>query len=119
MIDTIAVTIFVFAYVAITFEHKLRLSRSAVALVAGAVLWILIAVSRPRTDLGHAIGETGADIFEIVIFLLAAMSLVEVLVHYRFSTQSESVSRVSASVREGCSRPSAGQRSFSQQFSTI
>lgn len=84
MIDAIAITIFVLAYVAITFEHKLRMSRSAVALVAGALLWILIGTQAPGTALGHEIAETGADIFGIVIFLLAAMSLVEVLVHYRF-----------------------------------
>lgn len=75
--------IFVLAYAAIALEHKLHLNKSAVALAAGAVLWLLASVSG-IPHLGDELVHAGADVFAIVIFLLAAMSLVEILAHYRF-----------------------------------
>lgn len=82
-LSILAGLVFIASYGAIAFEHPLRVSKTAIALCAGAFLWILAALSgQPHIseDLSHA----GADIFGIVVFLLAAMSLVEVLVHYRF-----------------------------------
>jgi Na+/H+ antiporter NhaD/arsenite permease-like protein len=83
MIEVIALIIFILGYLLITLESKTKVSKSAFALAMGAVLWVLSSFV-----LGHEAEEqlihVGADIFSIVIFLLAAMSLVEVLVHYRF-----------------------------------
>ena len=84
MLDAIAIAIFAAAYVAITLEHALRLNRAAVALIAGALLWLLIGLTPHADGIAAHVTEVGADIFGIVIFLLAAMSLVEILVHYRF-----------------------------------
>lgn len=83
LIPLLAGLIFIASYGAIALEHPLKVSKSAIALCAGALLWILVAISG-RGDIKSEMAHAGADVFSIVIFLLAAMSLVEVLVHYRF-----------------------------------
>lgn len=83
MIQLTAGIIFLLTYLVIIFEHKLKLNKSAIALFGGALLWIIVAITKQphfETELAH----TGNEIFSIVVFLLAAMSLVEILVHYKF-----------------------------------
>lgn len=78
-----ALFLFVLGYFFITIEHHVGVNKSAITLLLGSMLWILVAVEGgPEfvSELTHA----GADIFGIVVFLLAAMSLVEVLIHYKF-----------------------------------
>lgn len=85
MVGIIALIIFITGYALITLEHKLNTNKSAVALSLGAILWILAAVTtNDKAEISHIITEAGAEIFQIVVFLLAAMTLVEILVHYRF-----------------------------------
>ncbi len=75
--------IFVLGYIGISIEHTIKVSKSAIALATGGALWVLVGLlggDHVREEILHS----GAEIFEIVVFLLAAMSLVEVLVHYRF-----------------------------------
>ncbi|MCA9397939.1 sodium:proton antiporter NhaD, partial [candidate division WWE3 bacterium] len=79
----VAVGIFVLGYLGITLEHKISTSKSAIALIMGGLLWLLIALTSSPEAFHEEILHSGAEIFEIVIFLLAAMSLVEVLVHYQ------------------------------------
>lgn len=76
---------FIFGYVLITLEQKFSTHKSAIALTMGGTLWLLAALhSRDGGDeLTSAISDTGAEIFSIVAFLLAAMALIEILVHYR------------------------------------
>lgn len=76
--------IFVIGYFAIALEHPLKISKSAIALLTGSCLWILAAICQPEKGLSEELTHAGADVFSIVVFLLAAMSLVEILVHYRF-----------------------------------
>jgi Na+/H+ antiporter NhaD/arsenite permease-like protein len=85
IIQILASVLFIVGYVAITFEHQLRTHKAPTALLLGVILWFLAT----RNGLGgeplaHALEEAAAEIFGIVIFLLAAMTLVEVLTHYRF-----------------------------------
>jgi Na+/H+ antiporter NhaD/arsenite permease-like protein len=81
--ELIAALIFILGYLGIAIEHKIHMSKSAIALAMGGALW-LIASASGIPGVREAIGHSGAEIFEIVVFLLAAMSLVEILVHYRF-----------------------------------
>lgn len=83
MLQPLAIIIFFLGYAAISLEHKIHVSKSATALVMGALLWLLVSMS-PNTHFSEEIMHTGSEIFGIVVFLLAAMSLVEILVHYRF-----------------------------------
>jgi Na+/H+ antiporter NhaD/arsenite permease-like protein len=85
MIQTLALVLFVVGYVAITFEQQLRTHKAPTALLLGIALWFLVTQSGfDREHITHELELAAADIFGIVIFLLAAMTLVEVLVHYRF-----------------------------------
>lgn len=82
-IPFLAGAIFLIGYLGITLEHKTKVSKSAIALVVGCLLWIIVALINPG-QFEHQLIESGAEIFGIVVFLLAAMALVEILVHYRF-----------------------------------
>lgn len=77
--------IFVLGYLLITLEHKLGTHKSAIALALAGILWLLVVFSGvdPHT-ITHHLEEAGTEIFGIVAFLLAAMALVEILIHYRF-----------------------------------
>lgn len=81
----IASIIFVVGYVLITLEHHWKINKSITATALAAVLWGLIALTNSDS---HAIEEAlhiiSAETFSLVVFLLAAMTLVEILVHYRF-----------------------------------
>jgi Na+/H+ antiporter NhaD/arsenite permease-like protein len=81
----LALIIFVLGYALITMEHFVSAHKSSVAMVLAVLLWLTAAQSGiSGAILEHGIHTAGSDIFEIVVFLLAAMSLVEVLVHYKF-----------------------------------
>lgn len=77
--------IFALGYLGIAIEHKIHMSKSAIALAMGGLLWLVVALTVGGGDHGisEAVRHAGGEIFEIVAFLLAAMSLVEILVHYR------------------------------------
>lgn len=79
----LAVCIFVIGYVLITLEHKWHVNKSITATALGAVLWGLIALSGDH-GVEEALHTISAETFSLVVFLLAAMTLVEILVHYRF-----------------------------------
>lgn len=82
----IAAALFCLGYVFITLEQKLSTHKSAIALLMGGVLWVLAALSLQGQEfkLEEALVHAGAEIFGIVAFLLAALALIEILVHYRF-----------------------------------
>lgn len=85
MLIAIVSIIFVLGYILITTEHHWKINKSVTATALAAILWALIAfagidVHTIEEELHHLSGET----FSLVVFLLAAMTLVEILVHYRF-----------------------------------
>lgn len=85
-IGIIAASFFGLGYLLITLEQKFNTHKSAIALTLGAVLWLLAAVYllHDKDALHHALSHAGAEIFNIVAFLLAALALIEILVHYKF-----------------------------------
>lgn len=77
--------VFVLGYAFIALEHKTHINKSGVAIFIGGILWLLAAIfSHDRSEISHIIAENGGEIFSIVIFLLSAMTIVELLVHYQF-----------------------------------
>lgn len=82
----IASGIFVFGYILIALEQKLSAHRSAIALLLGTALWLIVSVylGHAPEQLQHAVESTGAELFGVVAFCLAAMALVEILSHYGF-----------------------------------
>lgn len=81
MIPFLSVTIFLLGYVAISQEHIIKVSKTSISLILAVLLWLLVAVGG-TTGIGPALSESGGEIFGLVIFLLSAMTLVEILTHY-------------------------------------
>jgi Na+/H+ antiporter NhaD/arsenite permease-like protein len=81
----IAAGLFGLGYLLITLEQKFGTHKSAIALTLGGVLWLLAALQLKNDPaaLDRALSHAASDIFGIVAFLLAAMALIEILVHYR------------------------------------
>lgn len=82
-IQIFASVFFVILYAGIALEHRLGISKTATALIGGAILWFLIAIAKVDHFEEH-LAEAGSELFGLVIFLFAAMALVEILLHYRF-----------------------------------
>ncbi|MDP2593301.1 MAG: sodium:proton antiporter NhaD [bacterium] len=82
MAPIIALGVFILGYILISLESKVRVSKSAFALSMGGILWIILGI-HDSTLVSQEITPVSYDIFNVVVFLLAAMSLVEILVHYR------------------------------------
>lgn len=77
---TALVIIFVLAYVAIAFEHPLKINKSASALVGAGLLWTIYAVNTGDAHLvGAHLSESLISTAQIVFFLMGAMAIVEVV----------------------------------------
>jgi Na+/H+ antiporter NhaD/arsenite permease-like protein len=80
-----ACVIFIAGYVLITLEHQWKINKSLTATALAAILWGALALSGADKPLmEEAIHHLSGETFSLVVFLLAAMTLVEILVHYRF-----------------------------------
>ncbi len=76
--EIISVIIFIVGYLAIAFEHPIKINKTASALVTGVLVWVVYALVRGPHDLeslSHHLGSTS----EILFFLLGAMTLVELV----------------------------------------
>lgn len=80
----VALGIFLLGYIGITLEHRFPFHKSALALVTGVSVWIVASAAQSSEIVESTLHNTAAEIFEIIAFLLCAMGLVEILVHYRF-----------------------------------
>ena len=78
--------IFISAFLAIALEHITKVNKSWVALFAGSIMWGIVAFGKTPESMHVAIGHTSAEIFELIIFLMGAMTIVEMLGHFRFFT---------------------------------
>jgi NhaD family Na+/H+ antiporter len=82
--EFISVIIFVLGYLAIAFEHPLKINKTASALVTGVLVWLVFALVKGPDSLealSHHLGSTS----EILFFLLGAMTLVELVdAHHGF-----------------------------------
>jgi Na+/H+ antiporter NhaD/arsenite permease-like protein len=96
---TVIVLTFIIGYLAIVFEHPLKLDKTVPALVMGALCWAFLSLGGLGGELidhhGHALGEGGMNtallhhlgkIAEILVFLIGAMTVVELVdMHDGFS----------------------------------
>jgi NhaD family Na+/H+ antiporter len=76
----IITAIFILGYLAIAFEHTIRLNKAATALVTGVLCWTVYIVSVDDKELvtqqlSHHLGELS----QILFFLLGAMTIVELI----------------------------------------
>ncbi|EKD85684.1 MAG: hypothetical protein ACD_37C00657G0004, partial [uncultured bacterium] len=81
MITILSVAVFLLGYVAISQEHFLKVSKTSISLLLAVILWSLVVAGRVN-NIGLALTESAGEIFSLVIFLLSAMTLVEILTHY-------------------------------------
>jgi len=74
------IIIFVLGYVAIAFEHPLRINKAASALITGVLCWTIYML---QSDSSHEVGDELlhhlGDIASILFFLLGAMTIVELI----------------------------------------
>ncbi|MGB7978595.1 MAG: sodium:proton antiporter NhaD [Chlamydiales bacterium] len=76
------ILVFIVGYLAIIFEHKINVNKTASALLMAVLTWMFLFFYAPNL---HALGEKVNDISQIIFFLLGAMTLVEVIdVHKGF-----------------------------------
>ena len=76
----IILTVFVLGYIAIAFEHPLKLNKAPSALITGVLCWTIYLLQSPEPEtaneqLLHHLG----DISSILFFLLGAMTIVELI----------------------------------------
>jgi NhaD family Na+/H+ antiporter len=72
--------IFIIGYLAIVFEHPLKVNKTAIALITGVLCWVLYGMSEGdheivSTQLLHHLAESSGILF----FLLGAMAIVELI----------------------------------------
>jgi Na+/H+ antiporter NhaD/arsenite permease-like protein len=84
MAELFAASLFVAGYAAIAMEHRLFVNKAATSLVLAALLWVVAGVSLTTEEVQHSLSAVSVDIFGLIVFLLTAMTLVEILIHYRF-----------------------------------
>ncbi|MEN8247864.1 MAG: sodium:proton antiporter NhaD [Bacteroidota bacterium] len=82
----ILLTIFISAFLAITLEHITKVNKSWIALFAGSLMWVVVTFGKEADAMHDSIIHTSAEIFELIIFLMGAMTVVEMLGHFRFFT---------------------------------
>ncbi len=76
--------VFIIGYAAIALEHFLNVNKAGTAILIGAVCWFFVNLfDWGNKEVGKALMHETQEIFAIVVFLLAAMTIVEILVHYR------------------------------------
>ncbi|MEY4629536.1 MAG: hypothetical protein RLZZ595_1862 [Bacteroidota bacterium] len=86
-------TIFIIGYLAIAFEHQIKLNKAASALITGVLCWtIYIITGADHESAQHALLEHMGEISGILFFLLGAMTIVELIdAHDGFETISSSI----------------------------
>lgn len=75
-------TIFVLGYVLIALEHILHINKATFALIMCGLLWAVYAVAGHDPNLSNDLIEALGDTCEIVIFLIGAMTIVELIDRY-------------------------------------
>ncbi len=87
------ILIFVLGYLAIAFEHKIKIDKAAAALLTGVFCWLLyfLNVTDVSASEGKLIEHLG-EIAAILFFLMGAMTIVEVVdSHHGFNIITDSV----------------------------
>jgi len=79
--EMLVILVFVVGYIAIAFEHPIRVNKTASALLTGVLCWTIYSFTGSEQvgeDLSHHLGQ----IAEIIFFLLGAMTIVELVDAY-------------------------------------
>lgn len=87
------ITIFIIGYLAIAFEHQIKLNKASSALLTGVICWTIYVFSGVAHDkVHHELLEHMGEISGILFFLLGAMTIVELIdAHDGFDLISSSI----------------------------
>jgi len=78
--ETIILAIFAIGYLAIAFEHPIRINKAASALLTGVLCWtVYILFSADPEHVNHQLVEHLGEVSEILFFLMGAMTIVELI----------------------------------------
>jgi len=85
--------VFIIGYLAIAFEHQIKLNKASSALITGVLCWtIYVFSSSSHEQVHHALLEHMGEISGILFFLLGAMTIVELIdAHDGFELISRSI----------------------------
>lgn len=79
MVTTILL-IFIVGYIAIAFEHSIKLDKAASALITGVLCWVVYIVLTPDSHLvNEQLVEHLGDVSSVLFFLMGAMTIVELI----------------------------------------
>jgi Na+/H+ antiporter NhaD/arsenite permease-like protein len=82
MAELFAAILFIAGYGMITMEQKLFVNKAATSTLLAVALWTITALTIPSQEFTSFITQSGSDLFGLLVFLLTAMTLVEILIHY-------------------------------------
>lgn len=77
------IIIFVVGYILIATEHKLEVNKATFALLMSGLLWTVFSLSGNCPDLMGSLGSQLKDTCEILVFLIGAMTIVELIDKYK------------------------------------
>jgi len=74
------ILVFLFGYGAIVFEHSLKVDKSAIALIMAGLSWTIYTIGEYYShEVFEALAHHLSEIAQILLFLIAAMTIVEVI----------------------------------------
>jgi len=77
---TLILIFFIIGYLAIAFEHSLKINKAAPALITGVICWTIYILSSTDKDaVHHQLNEGVGEYAGILFFLLGAMTIVEII----------------------------------------
>ncbi|MDE6649908.1 MAG: sodium:proton antiporter NhaD [Muribaculaceae bacterium] len=79
---TILLVIFILGYLLIACEHVLHINKATFALIMCALLWAIYAMGSHDQNVSSVLIEALGDTCEIVVFLIGAMTIVELIDRY-------------------------------------
>lgn len=79
---TAMIALFILGYLGIALEHVLKINKATFALLLCALLWTIYALVGHDPNLGSDLTTALGDTCEIVVFLIGAMTIVELIDRY-------------------------------------
>lgn len=76
------ILIFVVGYLCIALEHKIRIDKSAIALLMAGSIWTVFSMTGNDPQIQHELVDQLGDTCEILVFLIGAMTIVDLIDSY-------------------------------------
>ena len=76
---TTMILLFTVGYLFIALEHKTKINKSAIALLMAGAIWTIFSLLGHDPTIGHELVDHLGDTCEILVFLIGAMTIVELI----------------------------------------